>query len=224
MVVVARTRELAALDDALEAAGSGPARACFVTGEAGAGKSTLIAEFVRLRQSRDDRLVVAKGQCNALTGLTDPYLPMREALSSLAGGGGSSIGGEENGQRLKRGASFCLELVAEVGPGLVGLFVPPAAVALQGARWVKKRLGKPKPDSERELDQTQVFAQYTAVVNGLVGRSPLVIVLEDLHWSDTASLALLFTFSERSSVPAFSSSARIDQRRSKPVGDRSGIP
>ena len=157
-LVVARENELARLDSFISDAKDGPARVCFVTGEAGAGKSTLVGEFVRRRQNRDDRLLVAKGQCNSLTGVTDPYLPMREALASLAGVGVSFVGGEENRRRLQRAASFCLELVAEVGPGLVGLFIPPAAVALHGARWVKKRLTANRGDPARaELEQARLF-------------------------------------------------------------------
>ena len=192
-VVVAREAELARLEAMAGSAFESSGTACFLSGEAGAGKSTLAAEFVRRLQARDDRVLVAKGQCNAFTGLTDAYLPLREALATLAGYEGSVLGGDENRRRLNRGAGFCLELVAEVGPGLVGLFIPPAAVALNGARWVKKRLAAEKDAaSNSTLDQSRLFEQFTAVVEGILRRSQLILALEDLHWCDAASLALIF--------------------------------
>ena len=64
---------------------SGEGQVCFVTGEAGAGKTTLTAEFAHRARTADDTLLIALGNCNAQTGIGDPYLPFREVLGQLTG-------------------------------------------------------------------------------------------------------------------------------------------
>ncbi|NIP18270.1 MAG: AAA family ATPase, partial [Xanthomonadales bacterium] len=60
-------------------------RVVFVTGEAGSGKTALVQEFTRRAQEAHADLVVASGNCNAYTGIGDPYLPFREILELLTG-------------------------------------------------------------------------------------------------------------------------------------------
>jgi adenylate cyclase len=79
-VFVARERELARLNGFLSRALAGQGTVCFVTGEAGSGKTALITEFARRAEEANADLVVAIGNCNAQTGIGDPYLPFREIL------------------------------------------------------------------------------------------------------------------------------------------------
>ena len=57
----------------------------FVTGEAGSGKTALLGEFARQAMQAHADLVVAGGNCNAIAGIGDPYLPFREILQLLSG-------------------------------------------------------------------------------------------------------------------------------------------
>jgi predicted ATPase len=84
-VFVERERELVQLNESLDAALAGQSKVCFVTGEAGSGKTTLINEFARRAEEANADLVVAIGDCNAHTGIGDPYLPFREILGLLTG-------------------------------------------------------------------------------------------------------------------------------------------
>ena len=43
----------------------GQGQVCFVTGEAGFGKTSLAAEFVRIAQERDEDLLVVIGDCGS---------------------------------------------------------------------------------------------------------------------------------------------------------------
>jgi predicted ATPase len=45
------------------------------------------------------------------------------------------------------------------------------------------------------LEQPRLFSQYTALLNTLAARQPLLFILEDLHWVDPSSGALLFHLS-----------------------------
>ncbi len=61
---VGRQRELARLAAQLEATLQGQGRVAFVVGEAGAGKTALLAEFAARAMQRHGELVVALGSCN----------------------------------------------------------------------------------------------------------------------------------------------------------------
>jgi transcriptional regulator with XRE-family HTH domain len=99
-VFVARESELAQLDGFLDLAlagqpapgrvpayaGIGPGgRVAFVIGGAGRGKTALVQEFTWRAQERQADLVAAGGNCNAYSGVGDPYLPFREILGLLTG-------------------------------------------------------------------------------------------------------------------------------------------
>lgn len=80
-VFVGREGELQELGQHLEAALGGKGAICFVTGEAGSGKTALVRHFVGQALAADPDLVVALGSCNAQVGAGDPYLPFREVLA-----------------------------------------------------------------------------------------------------------------------------------------------
>ena len=82
---VARGDELARLSQLLETALAGELSVCFVTGEAGSGKTALLAEFASRAAEADPDLVFAIGDCNAQAGAGDPFLPFRELLGMLTG-------------------------------------------------------------------------------------------------------------------------------------------
>jgi hypothetical protein len=56
-----------------------------VAGEAGSGKTVLLGEFTRRAMLAHAGLLVARGACDAVTGIGDPYLPFREILQLLTG-------------------------------------------------------------------------------------------------------------------------------------------
>jgi len=70
---VGRESELQRMEGLLAEAMAGTGRTCFISGEAGSGKSTLVQEFsARALASRDD-IVIAMGSCDAQIGIGDPY-------------------------------------------------------------------------------------------------------------------------------------------------------
>ena len=82
-VFVGREAEIQRLNSFLETAAAGNAQVVFIAGEAGAGKSSLVTEFVRRAEEADPQLVSSMGECNAQTGVADPYLPFRQVLTAL---------------------------------------------------------------------------------------------------------------------------------------------
>src|SRR4029079_17333336 len=80
-MVVGRDRELAILQSALAAAHRGERQMCFVTGDPGIGKTTLVDAFVEGLDPED--VVVLRGASIEQHGTPEAYAPVIEMLSGL---------------------------------------------------------------------------------------------------------------------------------------------
>jgi DNA-binding SARP family transcriptional activator/predicted ATPase len=181
---VGRERELAILGSHLEAALAEEGRVVFITGEAGQGKTSLMAEFAYRAQAEHPELVVAAGACQALAGIADPYLPFRELVAMLSGdwqrpwlGGHISAA---HARRLQAIAPQTTQAIAAHAPDLAGILAP----AFGGQ-------GRGETENQR-LNQRQIFEQMRQLLRILARRQPLLLLLDDLQWSDSASANLLF--------------------------------
>ncbi len=207
---VARERELAQLEAHLIATLNGSGRIVFVTGEAGQGKTTLMAEFARHAQARISDLIVASGNCDAYAGIGDPYLPFRDVMALLSGdvdaGWQAGALSKEQAHRLWALAPQTVETLVRQGPELLDVFVPVAAL-LQRAKVMAPRAGSEWVQVVARLEgwqnrayapqQRQLFAQYTQVLCALAAHNPLLLLLDDLQWTDSASAGLLFHLGRR---------------------------
>ncbi len=202
---VGRESELDWLDSQLALALAGQGRMVFIAGEAGRGKTTLMAAMVRHAARATPALLVAGGTCNAYAGTGDPYLPFREVLSTLTGEAESpSIAptpGAENNRRLWQALPTTLQLLVQHSPQLIDVLVPAKgllaraqAAAPGGADWLVQLRGEVarRQSGAAALDQSALFAQFTNLLCAVARRYPLLICLDDLHWADEASLGLLF--------------------------------
>lgn len=207
-VFVGRARELARLEGFLDRALQGHGQVVFVTGEAGSGKSALAREFAERMQDNHAGLLVAVGTCNAQGGLGDPYLPFREVLGILTGAVAdrtlSDEGKRRNADRLKAIGVRSVQVLVEVGPELVGAFVPGASLVgalgkavAHKAGWMAEldKLSRPRSSTSSPLDPQRLLEQYANVLNALAQENPLLLILDDLHWADDSSLSLLFHLS-----------------------------
>ncbi len=206
-VFVARDRELAQLDRFFDLALAGQGRVVFVTGEAGSGKTALVQEFTRRAQNVHADLIVASGNCNAYTGIGDPYLPFREILELLSGdvearwAAGAMTG--EHAHRLWITLPLTAQALVEAGPDLLDTFVLRAALLERAMTCAPGRVdwltrltelverkttsaGMPSPQ------QSDLFKQYSKVLKALARQAPLVLVPDDLQWADAGSISLLF--------------------------------
>ncbi|MEX2283149.1 MAG: AAA family ATPase [Gemmatimonadota bacterium] len=197
---ISRARHLDRLNQHLARALNGTGQVCFVTGEPGAGKTALVADFTRAAQQEHKNVIVAFGDCNALSAEGDPYLPFREMMVLLLGDveHGVSEGNItlENASRLRRLFNFTRDALLEAGPDIVGIFVPGGSLlARLGTKLVQQNVA---PAVTRTgVDQSQVLHQFTSVLRKLAAQNPLILVVDDLHWADQASISLLFHLARR---------------------------
>ncbi|MCB9137551.1 MAG: AAA family ATPase [Caldilineaceae bacterium] len=217
----ARTEEMARLQQLLDQAQEGAGRLCLISGRAGTGKTFLMGEFIRRAQERYPDLIVAVGTCDAQSGVDNPYLPFREALNLLLGSADERLSQElithENRQRLSKVTLKVAEILVSAGPDLMGLLIPggnlAAKLATQAAKLGKTSLEKTEvfkrwekslqPEAgvlaahKNALDQNQIYEQCSNVLCQLADEQPLILVLDDLHWADAASVGLLFRLGRR---------------------------
>jgi predicted ATPase len=212
---VSREKELAKLGGFLAAALEGRGRVCFVTGEAGFGKTSLTLEFARHAQQQNADLLVAFGSCDAQTGISDPYLPFRELLGMLAGEVdervATGVTTEENARRLHDFLRISRNVIAELAPDLVDILIPGAGLITKagalvaGERNPLRRRSPPVPSGAPPshsvgsplTEQGRVFEQVTSVLLEMSRKRPLILVLDDVHWIDESSASLLFHLGRR---------------------------
>ncbi len=206
-VFVAREPELERLRSALGAALSRRGRVVFLTGEAGGGKTALLAEFARRAQEAHPGLIVAGGSCNAHTGIGDPYLPFREMLGLLTGdveaacaAGSISV---EHAAKLWNLVPLSVQTLVDSYPDLIDTFVSGARLVSRAAVFSSGRaawLPRLKKLVERHasvpadstIQQGNLFEQYTRMLRTLARENALLLFVEDLQWADAGSVGLLF--------------------------------
>lgn len=209
-VFVAREEELARVYGFLKNALSEKGQVAFVTGGAGRGKTALLNEFCRRAEEKHGDLVVASGNCNAHTGMADPYLPFRDVMGMLSGDVETrySAGAIRRDQaiRLWRLLPHTVDATLERGASLLDVFVSGEGlltrtrIAAPEDSNRLRRLGElieRRKSGTSELEQSLIFEQFTNVILILARHRPLLIVLDDLQWADRASLDLLFHLGRR---------------------------
>src|SRR5690349_5244801 len=162
-ILIGRAEEAARLRAALTRSISGGSATVVIGGEAGVGKTRLVTDFVE--RARADGAEVLQGGCILLGDGALPYAPLIEATRGL----------------LRRTPNADLETI--FGPGRSEL-----------ARLVPD-LGPVTDDAASGLSigsaQGRLFELLLGVFDRLAQRSPVVFIVEDLHWSDQSTRDLL---------------------------------
>lgn len=200
---VGRETEIFKLKHFLEKTVSGSFQICFIIGEAGSGKTTLINKFVEIVEKESPQTVIAIGECDSFVGISTPYLPFKDVLSMLTGDYESKVSqgriSRRTSENIKEFLATSIETVLEIGPDLIGSILPGGALIMRGLKAfnekseiLKKIKSKTDVFAGAELNESTIFQQYSNVLNLLSQKQPLLIILDDLHWADSASISLLF--------------------------------
>lgn len=169
-LVVGRDAELELLRAAFERARVGQRQLCFVTGQPGIGKTTLVRTF--LAGIGPGPVAAACGTCFEQHGTPEPYLAVIEALTGLT----------RSARRTQ-----VLDALLRHAPTFVAQ-VPHLMNDEQVEEARRRAAGGSEARQLRELCEA---------LEAISSRDPLVIVLEDLQWSDVATLDLLSLLGQR---------------------------
>ncbi|MET0596954.1 MAG: adenylate/guanylate cyclase domain-containing protein [Mesorhizobium sp.] len=177
---IGRDGELARLTGALELAQAGTAQLVRVVGEAGIGKSRLVGEFLA-RIADDPRFATLAVRQAASTPLAAQSYGTLAAVVRSAGGMLQSDPPETVRGKL---AALLEELVV------------PAEDAARLMPLLGHVLGLADPETSlRHVEPEQLKRQILHAIRTIIERrlalSPLLIVVEDLHWADAVSLEAL---------------------------------
>jgi len=173
--LVDREVDLARLHGWLEKAARGERQVVFVTGEPGIGKTALMNAFVdRLRDRNDFRITY--GQCVEQYGAGDAYPPLLEAAHHLC----RSPGGERIIAALQKHAPTWLSQM-------------PGVLSATESEALQQRV--------QGFTHERRLREMAEAVGAHTTRRGLIVILEDLHWSDTATLEWL-AYTARRREPA----------------------
>lgn len=163
-VFIGRTASLASFEHVFEQVRSGQGQTVLVSGEAGIGKSRLVAE-VNARLG-SEQVCFLHGACFEQN-RTLPFAPLLDVLRT---------------QLLTGSRDAFLTHLTPFAPELIKI-LPDLAIFLPDVRST--------PVLSPVQEKRRLFVTFTHCLLGLAEQGLLVLVIEDLHWSDDTSLEFL---------------------------------
>lgn len=161
--IIGRETELARLEQCFARATAGERQVVFVTGDAGFGKTALVDAFLRTHASG---VRTARGQCVEFYGSGEAYMPVFMALNALCEG--------------RQGRTVVTHLIRHAPTWLAQM--PGVVPTKELDDLARRTVGATRDRMLRELaDALDALTRTTSVV----------LVLEDLHWSDVSTLELV---------------------------------
>ena len=167
-VLVGREREIEVLQQYLDATTENKGITVFISGEAGTGKTRLVNEFLTSSKQKTD-VAELTGWCLSNSGI--PYFPFLEAFNPYF----SSSNKNKSAILQQEG------LQSEEELGL--------------RAWL---MGPGKSEKPREIEslspqawKDSTFASVTKALFSISAKKPTILFIDDLHWADSGSLALL---------------------------------
>jgi predicted ATPase/transcriptional regulator with XRE-family HTH domain len=147
----------------LEKARGRQTQVVFVTGEAGIGKTTLLEAFAE-SVAPDRSVRICRGQCLEQYGMSEPYLPVLDAIRQLC-----------------REDAEVVDVLRTHGPMWL-MQMPSLVTSADRESFARDTAGATRERMLREMGE---------VLDVLTTHSTLMFVLEDLHWSDFSTLDLI---------------------------------
>lgn len=170
ITLVGRGNELAQLQRCWETARRGERQVVFVTGETGIGKTVVVEAFLKAVERQ--KVWIARGQCLEYYGAGEAYMPVLDVVGRLC----RAVGGDGVLELLSRYAPTWLAQL----PWLLDSSVP------TGQQHQPQRT-----TSER------MVREMAEAVEAMSRERPLILVLEDLQWSDYSTLDLVTFLARR---------------------------
>lgn len=176
-VMVERDAQFQKLKTLWDMAVNGMGRVVLVAGEAGHGKTTLTDQFIQELQAEGQPFKVARAACSAQSGQDEAFWPFADALSQIIAAPTRKFTEDVLDTFLEFAPSW-----AEVIP-VAGEVVGASLKTAQIVRNRTKNTDSPNPD--------KLLREYTGALKKVADKTPVLMFIDDLHWSDAASIRLL---------------------------------
>lgn len=168
---IGRLTVLDKLNKCLNNAIAGHRRLAFVTGEPGVGKTTVIETFAKSVESAQSTRITF-GQCVEQSGPTEVYLPILDALGQLC----------RSPER-----SQIIAILTQYAP--TWLLQIPAVINDRQRIQLREQLAG--------ASAQRMLREIADALDMIARDRPLIIILEDLHWSDPPTTDLLSYLARR---------------------------
>ncbi len=168
--VVGREQEISALQAALRSARDHRRTTVFVTGEAGVGKTTLVDAFVETAGTKGS--LVGRSSCVEQYGTGQAFLPVLDAIGTLCRG---------------RGGARAIDVFTEHAPTWLAQ-MPGLVSAARFAELQRRTSG---------ATQARSFQELVEALAALSAHGPVILVFDDLHWTDPSTAELLAFMASR---------------------------
>ena len=169
-ILIGRSASLESGVHALTRAHTGHGGTVLISGEAGIGKSRLTHALVD--RARETGFVTLGGACFEAD-RAHPYAPILDLVRVLA-----SV----------RSPALAAHWFARAAADLVTLFPELQSIFVEAT---------PRATLSPEEDRRRLFQSFTDSVHAIARVQPLLLVIEDVHWSDDATLDLLLHLARR---------------------------
>jgi len=174
--IVGREKEVAQLNAVADGLVGGTGQVVVVSGEAGIGKSRLMAEW-RGSLEGDVRWLEGRSYAGASG---EPYGPFADLTRRYVG-----ISDEDSESRAGARLRQSLQRLLPAGPEATALIASMLGMRLE--RNEAEHLATHTPQEVRQ----RLFALIEDMLRRLAQQRPTVLVMEDLHWADDSSLELI---------------------------------
>ncbi|MDP9276006.1 MAG: AAA family ATPase [Chloroflexota bacterium] len=176
--LVGRGAELAALLGGVDAVARGEGRIALITGDAGLGKSRLLAEVKRARSG--DVVWALEGRALSITqGMSyGPFIEIARRDARIADDEPEAASALKFERRIR-------DLFGEEADSVVPFLASLVGLPLRGELAERIRY------LDAQAIGQQIFASARRYVARLAAERPVILIFEDWHWADESSAALL---------------------------------
>jgi len=169
--LIGRDAELSTIRAAFRRAAAGTRQLVLITGDAGVGKTGLVNRFIQELRAAHSLVRIGWGQCLEQYGGRESYMPVLEAI-----------------ERLSRGRGIALvPILRTIAPSWL-LQMPSLHQAGEAAALAV---------IASEATPQRMLREFTGFMEAASADEPIIVVLEDLHWSDCATVDLLSMLAQR---------------------------
>jgi DNA-binding SARP family transcriptional activator len=160
--IVGREREAAEIKTLWDRAVSGAGQTLLISGEAGIGKTRLLREITSLAETTPGRVLI--GRCDPEG--SAPYAPISQVIRA-------AFEQAFDGEQMPPGYILA-DLIA---------FTPRLSQRFPEI--------SPNPPLDPHVERERMFDNFVSWCELVAGNTPLLLVIEDLHWADGSTLSLL---------------------------------